>query len=168
MNLVIRSAQPGDMPAVAKIYAHYVATSVATFDETAPDPGYWEQRLAELGERTLPFLVAERDSDILGYSYASPWKPRPAYRHTAEDSVYVAPGLSGQGLGTVLLGALLDGCSRAGVRQVIAVIADGADTGQASVALHRRFGFSDAGTLRAVGFKHERWLDTTLMQRDLT
>jgi L-amino acid N-acyltransferase YncA len=165
MDLVIRRAQASDMPAVAKIYAHYVATSVATFDETAPEPGYWEQRLAA---SSLPFLVAERGSDILGYSYASPWKPRPAYRHTAEDSVYVAPGLSGQGLGTVLLGALLDGCSQAGLRQLIAVIADGAADGAASVALHRRFGFSDAGTLRAVGFKHERWLDTTLMQLDLT
>jgi L-amino acid N-acyltransferase YncA len=156
------------MPAVATIYAHYVATSVATFDETVPEPGYWEQRLADLDEHALPFLVAESGGDIHGYSYAAPWKTRPAYRHTAEDSVYVAPGRSGQGLGTVLLGALLDGCARAGLRQVIAVIADGADTGKASVALHRRFGFVPVGTLHGVGFKHDRWLDTTLMQRDLT
>ena len=168
MSPLIRPALAGDMPAVATIYGHYVHTAVATFDETEPELTFWTERLDSLNSRGLPFLVAESDGEVAGYSFASPWKPRPAYRHTVEDSVYVAPGRSGQGLGTLLLGALLDGCTRAGVRQVIAVIADGAADGKASVALHRRFGFGSVGTLNRVGFKFDRWLDTSLMQRDLT
>jgi L-amino acid N-acyltransferase YncA len=164
MSPLIRPATPGDLPAVADIYAHYVRTAVATFEEIPPEPAYWEQRLADT---RLPFLVAAADGEILGYTFAAAWKPRPAYRHTVEDSVYIAPGALGQGLGTVLLGALLDACVRAEVRQVIAVIADGSGEGRASVALHSRFGFVPVGTLRSVGRKFGRWLDTSLMQRDL-
>jgi L-amino acid N-acyltransferase YncA len=105
------------------------------------------------------------DGHVVGYAYASPWRPKPAYRHTVEDSVYVAPGWSGRGVGSALLGSLLDACARAGVRQVVAVIADtGSD---ASAALHRRFGFARVGRLTAVGHKHGRWVDTVLMQRSL-
>ena len=100
-----------------------------------------------------------------GYAYASPWRPKPAYRYTVEDTVYVSPGYTGRGLGGALLGALLAGCAQAGARQVIAVIADsGSD---ASAALHRRFGFTQAGRLAGVGRKHGRWIDTVLMQREL-
>jgi phosphinothricin acetyltransferase len=102
---------------------------------------------------------------VLGYAYASPWRPRPAYRHTVEDTVYLSPGHTGRGLGRALLSALLAGCEQAGARQVIAVIADSGE--QASVALHGRLGFEPAGRLRRVGYKHGRWLDTVLMQREL-
>ena len=167
------------------MYAHYVATSVATFETDAPPVDYWRQRLDDLTERNLPFLVAVAESDgataasqssaaaaspgpssaVVGYSFASPWRPRPAYRFTAEDSVYVAPGQAGRGIGSALLAALLDRCAEAGVRQVIAVIADtGSD---ASTALHARFGFTHAGRLTNVGRKHGRWIDTALMQRTL-
>ncbi len=161
----IRWAAAADMKPIAEIYAHYVATSVATFEENPPPPAYWQQRLDDLAERNLPFLVAEADGIVTGYSFASPWRPRPAYRYTVEDSVYVAPGLAGRGIGSALLEALLARCAEAGVRQVIAVIADtGSD---ASTALHSRFGFTHAGRLVAVGRKHGRWIDTVLMQRAL-
>jgi L-amino acid N-acyltransferase YncA len=113
----------------------------------------------------LPFLAAEVDGVALGYAYCAQWKPRPAYRHTVEDSVYLAPGATGRGIGGHLLDALLDRCADAGVRQVIAVISD--DDAGASLALHRNRGFADVGRLTSVGFKHGRWLDTLLLQRGL-
>ncbi|HEY2265464.1 MAG TPA: GNAT family N-acetyltransferase, partial [Streptosporangiaceae bacterium] len=131
----------------------------------------WGRRLDELTALNLPFLVAEapdeagRDPAICGFAYASPWRPKPAYRHTVEDTVYLSPGCTGRGIGTALLGALLAGCTTAGARQVIAVIADtGSD---ASAALHRRLGFAEVGKLPQVGFKLGRWVDTVLMQKDL-
>ncbi len=107
--------------------------------------------------------MAESRGEITGYAYASPWRNKPAYRHTAEDSVFVAPGATGRGLGRQLLGGVLDGCGRGATRQLIAVIADTGDP--ASAALHEAFGFTVAGTLSAVGYKHGRWIDTLLMQR---
>jgi L-amino acid N-acyltransferase YncA len=102
---------------------------------------------------------------VCGYAYAGPWRPRPAYRNTVEDSVYVAPGQERRGIGSALLAAVLDTCTAAGIREIIAVIADSGD--QSSVALHSRFGFVLAGRLTGVGHKHGRWLDTVLMQRTL-
>lgn len=144
--------------------------SLVTFEEVPPTTADWQRKLDDLAGRNLPFLVAEQGGTVAGYAYASPWRPRPAYRHTVEDSVYLSPGLTGRGLGRALLGALLAGCEQAGARQVIAVIADiggGAPVSSASVALHQRFGFEPAGRLRQVGRKHGRWIDTVLMQRDL-
>ena len=164
---VVRAAVPADAGPVAAIFAHYVATSVATFEEVAPAAADWRQRLGELGTRNLPFLVAEADrgGSVCGFAYASPWRPKAAYRHTVEDSVYLSPGCTGRGIGSALLGSLLAGCAAAGARQVIAVIADtGSD---ASAALHRRFGFTQAGLLSGVGRKHGRWIDTLLMQKEL-
>lgn len=166
--VAIRPAAARDLEQIGAIYAHYVEASVATFELDPPSHEEWRRRRDNITTRGLPFLVAESGGDVLGYAHAGPWKTRPAYRHTAEDSVYIDPGQVGQGLGTLLLGAVLDASARVGVRQVIAVIADGHGDGKASIALHRRFGFADAGVLRAVGRKHDRWLDTTLMQRDLT
>lgn len=162
----IRAATAADAGAVAGIFAHYVTGSVATFEETPPTALDWEHKLADLREMTLPFLVAEAGAGVVGYAYASPWRPKPAYRHTVEDSVYLAPGWTGKGLGRLLLTTLIAGCARMGARQMIAVIADGGDG--ASAALHRGCGFTDAGRLAAVGFKHGLWVDTVLMQRDLT
>ena len=164
---VVRAAIAADADQVAAIFAHYVASSVATFEEVAPTAARWRRRLGELTSLNLPFLVAEDDADgaVCGFAYASPWRPKPAYRHTVEDTVYLSPGHAGRGIGTALLGGLLSGCAESGVRQVIAVIADtGSD---ASAALHRGLGFTEAGRLSAVGRKHGRWIDTTLMQKSL-
>ncbi|QMU71237.1 GNAT family N-acetyltransferase [Streptacidiphilus sp. P02-A3a] len=162
---VVRPAVAADLDAVAEIYAHYVLHTVATFEESPPAVAAWDRRLDDLAARGLPFLVAEVSGEVVGYAYAAPWRPKPAYRHTVEDSVYLAPGRTGQGLGGALLRRLSAGCARAGVRQLIAVIAD--TGGDASVALHRRLGFTEAGRLTAVGYKHGRWIDTLLMQRTL-
>jgi phosphinothricin acetyltransferase len=164
-DVTIRAVRPADLDAVAGIYAHYVTATVVTFEEVPPTAADWGRRLDDLAGRNLPFLVAEEGGAVAGYAYASPWRPRPAYRHTVEDSVYLSPGQTGRGLGRALLGTLLAGCGPAGARQVIAVIADTGDG--ASVALHRRFGFEPAGRLRQVGRKHGRWIDTILMQREL-
>ena len=187
---VVRAAVPADAEPVAAIFAHYVATSVATFEEVAPTAADWRRRLGELAARNLPFLVAEAGvagggvagggmagdgvagdgvgeggGFVCGFAYASPWRPKSAYRHTVEDTVYLSPGCTGRGIGSVLLGTLLAGCAAAGARQVIAVIADtGSD---ASAALHRRFGFTRAGLLSGVGRKHGLWIDTLLMQKEL-
>ncbi len=164
-ELTVRAAVPADLEPVAAICAHYVTTTVTTFEEVPPAAADWQRRLDDLAGRNLPFLVAEQDGAVCGYAYAGPWRPKPAYRYTVEDTVYVSPARTGRGLGRALLGALLTGCEQAGARQVIAVIADtGSD---ASAALHRRFGFETIGRLRRVGRKHGRWIDTVLMQREL-
>jgi L-amino acid N-acyltransferase YncA len=164
-EFAVRAAVPADMEQVAAICAHYVTTSVATFEEIPPTAADWRHRLDDLAGRNLPFLVAEAGAVVGGYAYAAPWRPKPAYRHTVEDTVYISPEHTGRGLGAALLGALLAECERAGARQVIAVIAD--TGGDASMALHRRFGFAQAGRLSGVGRKHGRWIDTILMQRQL-
>jgi L-amino acid N-acyltransferase YncA len=160
--VTIRPAEPGDAAAVAAIYSHYVETSPATFDEQAPAV---EEVAARIERARLPFLVAEEDGRVQGYAYLAPYKERSAYRFTAECSVYVAAGRRGRGIGRALLERLLAAGAEAGVRQVIAII--GATGGEASIALHRALGFRDAGRLEAVGFKHDRWHDTVLMQRSL-
>ena len=175
----IRPAGHADLKAVADLYTHYVRHSVITFDETPRSAADWERLLRDLTGRGLPFLVAELSGAVAGFAYAAPWRPKPAYRYTVEDTIYLAPDATGQGLGTALLGRLIAEAGRAGKRQMIAVIADtggddsGGDTGggpgsAASTALHRRFGFTDAGRLTAVGHKHGRWVDTVLLQRPLS
>jgi L-amino acid N-acyltransferase YncA len=164
-EFTVRTVVPADLERVAAICAHYVTTTVTTFEEVPPTVADWRRRLDDLADRNLPFLVADQGGTVCGYAYASPWRPKPAYRYTVEDTVYLSPVHTGRGLGRALLGALLTGCEQAGVRQVIAVIADtGSD---ASVALHRRLGFDAAGRLCRVGRKHGRWIDTVLMQREL-
>jgi L-amino acid N-acyltransferase YncA len=162
---IIRTATARDAAAIAAIYAHYVATSPATFDESAPAPGAFAVRIAASSRSGLPFLVAEQEGLILGYGYLAPYRERSAYRHTVEDSVYVAAAARGSGLGRALLDRLLEDGELAGAREVIAVIA--ATGSGASVALHRACGFRDAGRLEAVGLKHGAWHDTILMQRSL-
>jgi phosphinothricin acetyltransferase len=160
-----RPATRDDLRVIAAIYRHYVETSVATFELDPPDADEWSRRFASINQAGLPLLVTERGGEVAGYAYCAAWKTRPAYRATVEDSVYVAPTAVGQGCGTELLRDLLDACGAAGIREVIAVIADTGDP--ASVDLHRRFGFVDAGRLTRVGYKHDRYVDTTLMQRSL-
>jgi L-amino acid N-acyltransferase YncA len=162
----VRAAAGGDLDAIAEIFAHYVTSSVVTFEEIPPTVTQWRQRLERLAASRLPFLVADVSGAVAGYAYASPWRRGPAYRHTVEDSVYLAPGHRGKGLGRLLLDALLAACVAAGVRQVIAVVADTPDP--ASVALHRACGFTDAGRLKEVGHKHGRQIDTVLLQREVS
>jgi phosphinothricin acetyltransferase len=161
----IRPADHADLTAVADIYTHYVRHSVATFDETPRPADDWERLLDGLTARGLPFLVAELSGAVAGYAYAAPWRTKPAYQYTVEDTIYLAPDATGRGLGAALLDLLITETARAGGRQMIAVIADTGST--ASTALHRRHGFTDAGRLTAVGYKHDRWVDTALMQRPL-
>jgi L-amino acid N-acyltransferase YncA len=164
--LTIRPTTPDDLSAIGTIYAHHVHTGVATFELAAPDAAEFRRRLDAITGAGLPFLTAMLDDRIAGYAYCAPWKNRPAYRQTVEDSIYVAPDAVGCGVGGRLLDSLLAECTGAGVREVIAVIVD-AD-GVASLALHRNRGFVDAGRLTSVGFKHGRWLDTLLLQRSLS
>jgi L-amino acid N-acyltransferase YncA len=164
--LRVRPTSPDDLAAISDIYSHHVRTGVATFELTAPDLAEWLRRFDAVISSGLPFLTATFDGEIVGYAYCAPWKTRPAYRHTVEDSVYVAPHAGNRGVGGHLLDALLADCAKVGVREVIAVIVD-AD-GAASLALHRNRGFVDAGRLTSVGYKHGRWLDTLLLQRSVT
>ncbi|MFE3827393.1 GNAT family N-acetyltransferase [Streptomyces sp. NPDC059092] len=163
---VVRPAAPADLDAVAAIHAHYVLHSVITFEEVPPTADDWLRRFQDFASRDDPFLIAEVAGEVAGYAYAGPWRPKAAYRNTVEDTIYLSPGHTGKGRGGALLGALVARCARAGRRRMVAVIAD---TGQdASAALHRRFGFTHAGRLTEVGYKHGRWVDTVLMERDLT
>ena len=164
-DFIVRAAVSADLERVAAICAHYVTTTVTTFEEVPPTTTDWQRRLDDLARRNLPFLVAEENGTVCGYAYASPWRPKPAYRYAVEDTVYVSPAHLGRGLGGALLEALLAACTDAGARQVIAVIVDAGDG--ASFALHHRLGFVPVGRLPRVGRKHGRWLDTVLMQREL-
>jgi phosphinothricin acetyltransferase len=163
--MLVRPARAADLAEVGEIFGWYANTSVSTFEDQPRTAAFWLQHAAELASLELPFLVAESDGRVVGYTYAGPWRRKPAYQTTVEDSVFVAPDRTGLGIGRQLLAELLSACSAAGIRQVIAVIADSA--GDASVALHRACGFTNAGRLTAVGFKHGRWIDTVLMQRSM-
>jgi phosphinothricin acetyltransferase len=162
----IRQAASGDLDAVAAIFGHYVTSSVITFEVTPPSAQDWRRTRDDLAARGLPFLVCECDRQMVGYAYAAPWRSKPAYRHTVESTIYLAPNRTGQGLGRRLLCALQAHCAHAGVGQMIAVIADSGNP--ASIALHHACGFIDAGRLRNAGRKHGRLVDTLLMQHDLT
>jgi len=164
-SILVRDAQEDDMTSIAAIYAHHVLHGLASFEETPPGLDEMLARRQQVRDRGLPYLAAEQGGLILGYSYASSYRPRPAYRHTIEDSVYVAPGHAGQGIGSALLGALIARCEAGPWRQMLAVIGDSGNAG--SIGLHRRFGFEPVGTLRSAGFKLGRWVDTVLMQRSL-
>ena len=153
------------MAAVQPIYAHHVTHGLASFEQVPPTTTELSSRRAATLQLGLPYLVAELDSRVVGYSYASVYRPRPAYRHTVEDSVYVADGWPRQGIGKALLAALIERCEAGPWRQMIAIIGD--SDNQASIALHHDLGFRPIGTLHAVGFKFGRWVDSVLMQRAL-
>jgi L-amino acid N-acyltransferase YncA len=161
----VRAASEADIAAVRDIYAHYVLHSLATFEETPPTLEEMLARRRASVELGLPYLIAEAGGEIVGFAYAAAYRARPAYRFTIEDSVYVADGLSGRGIGAALLGELIASCERGPWRQMLAVVGDSANAG--SIALHRRFGFELMGTLQSVGFKSGRWVDTPILQRAL-
>lgn len=162
---LLRDAQEADMPAIQAIYAHHVLQGIASFEEAAPSPAEMLARRAAVLRAGLPYLAAELDGRLLGYAYATTYRPRSAYRHTIESSVYVAAGQQGRGLGLALMTALIERCEAGPWRQLLAMVGDSGNTG--SLALHRRLGFSTVGTLVGVGFKKGRWVDTVLMQRPL-
>jgi L-amino acid N-acyltransferase YncA len=150
-DAVIGAAGAADLGRVAEIFAHYVTHSVVTFETEPPTVADWQARLDALAGSGLPFLVARAGGEVAGYGYVSPWRPKPAYRHTVEDTVYLAPGATGRGLGRRLLAELLARAGQAGARQMVAVIADAGADSEASIALHRALGFAHAGRLTAVG-----------------
>jgi len=164
-ELLIRPAAAADVAAIAGIYAHAVRCGTASFELEPPDEAEMARRWRAIVEAGYPYLVAQADGAVLGYAYAGPYRARPAYRWSVENSVYVAAEALRRGIGRALLDALIAEAERRGFRQMIAVIGDSAQT--PSIALHRAAGFRLIGTLEAVGFKHGRWLDTVLMQRAL-
>jgi L-amino acid N-acyltransferase YncA len=161
----LRLAEEQDLPAIAEIYGHEVREGTASFELEPPDLGEIAHRLGQVRRLGLPWLVAEIDGRLAGYAYAALYRARPAYRHTVEDSVYLAPWARGRGVGRSLLDAVIGGARTAGAHQMVAVIGDSANLH--SVRLHRACGFLEVGVLREVGFKLDRWLDTVLMQRRL-
>lgn len=164
-GVLIRPAATADIAAIARIYAFAVKHGTATFEIDPPDKDEMARRHAALAEHDYPYLVAERGGSIAGYAYAGTYRARPAYRWSVEDSIYVAPEYYRQGIGSALLRRLIAEAAARDFRQMIAVIGDSAQT--PSIAVHAKAGFVHIGTLRSVGFKHGRWLDTVLMQRPL-
>ncbi len=163
--VVIRDATPEDMAAVQAIYAFYVERTAHSFEEAPPSVEEMRRRRDDIVGRGYPYLVAEEDGEILGYCYVRPFRERTAYRYTIEDSIYVAPFVTGRGIGKALVSAMIERCTAMGYRQMIAVIGDSANAG--SIALHRSLGFRQEGVLRGVGFKFGRWVDVVIMHRTL-
>jgi phosphinothricin acetyltransferase len=164
-GIALRAATAGDAAALAAVYRPHVERGTATFEIEPPDAPEMERRWREVASRGLPYLVAVSNGEVLGYAYASPYRPRAAYRFTLEDSIYLRDGARGRGIGRALLAALIDASERAGARQMIAVIGDSANV--ASIGVHAALGFRHVGVLDKVGNKFSRWLDVILMQRAL-
>ncbi|MGB3744774.1 MAG: N-acetyltransferase family protein [Xanthobacteraceae bacterium] len=163
--IIIRPAAPADIAAITGIYADAVVNGTASFEIEPPDQAEMTRRQAALLNNGYPYLTAEIEGVVAGYAYAGPYRSRPAYKWSVEDSIYVAPQMHRKGIGGLLLRMLVTESEHRGFRQMIAVIGDSAQIG--SIAVHERAGFSHIGTLRSVGFKHGKWLDTVLMQRTL-
>ncbi len=164
-EIEIRDARSADAGAIAAIYGYHVLHGFGTFEEEPPSTAEIEKRLSAVLEAGLPYLLAVAGDVVLGFAYAAPFRPRAAYRHTVEDSVYIAPGVVGRGVGRALLGEVIATCERLGKRQMIAVIGDSGNT--ASIGLHAALGFTRTGVGRSVGFKYGRWVDIVWMQKAL-
>ncbi|MES2172149.1 MAG: N-acetyltransferase family protein [Actinomycetota bacterium] len=165
-EFTIRPAVAEDLPDIREIYNHYVMNSTVTFDEKPMSLKAWRTKFAQVEKAKMPMLVAvSPNGSLLGFAYVYPWKERAAYRFTVEDSIYLGPASTGKGLGKVLMSALIDASKAAGLREIIAVIADqGAD---ASIQMHKNFGFKEVGRMGKVGFKFDRWLGTVMLQKSL-
>jgi L-amino acid N-acyltransferase YncA len=163
--MLIRPAELHDIPAITRTYAHAVLHGTASFEIEPPDEPEMTRRFEALRAGGFPYLAVENDGAVVGYAYAGPYRPRPAYRFTVEDSVYIAPEAHARGIGRALLERLLTESEGRGYRQMIAVIGDSANA--SSIRLHESAGFRHVGTFAAVGFKFGRWLDSVLMQKDL-
>lgn len=165
LALSIRDAVDEDLPQIQAIYSHHVLNGLASFEETPPGLTEMTGRFEVTLARNLPYLVAESEGRIAGYAYAGAYRPRPAYRFTLENSVYVAPDAQGKGAGSALLTELLQRCTALGYRQVVAVIGDSEN--HPSIRLHEKHGFRRAGELKSIGFKFGHWVDSVIMQREI-
>ena len=163
--ILIRPSTADDLLAVTAIYGWHVRHGTGTFEIEPPTADDMVRRRDDVLGKGLPFLVIEAGGELCGFAYANQFRPRPAYRFCLEDSIYLAPGRAGHGLGKLLLLELLARCEAAGARQMLAVIGDSENAG--SIGLHRSLGFAHTGTMRAAGRKFERWLDVVVMQRSL-
>ena len=162
---LIRPSRDEDVAAITAIYAHHVLHGTGTFETEPPTAGDMASRRADVLSKNLPYLVAEREGKLLGFAYCNWFKPRPAYRYSAEDSIYIADEARGQGLGASLLAALEQAAEAVGVRKLIAVIGDSANLG--SVGVHRKQGFSHVGVIKDCGWKFDAWRDIVLMEKVL-
>jgi L-amino acid N-acyltransferase YncA len=163
--LMIRPSTDADLAAITAIYAHHVLTGTGTFEVDPPSLDDMRGRRADVLSKGLPWLVAIEDEAVIGYAYCNWFKPRPAYRFSAEDSIYLSPEAAGKGMGRTLLTELMAQAQRAGVRKLIAVIGDSANAG--SIAVHASAGFQPVGVLKSCGWKFEKWLDVVLMDKFL-
>jgi phosphinothricin acetyltransferase len=162
----LRQASDRDVPHMLEIYNHYVANSTVTFDEDALTLKEMRRKFHDVERLAFPWVVAVSPTGmILGYAYVTPWKAKAAYRYTVEDSIYLSPAATGKGVGKALMARMLDDARAAGIKEVIAVIAD--RNAEASIAMHENFGFKKIGEMGKVGFKFGRWLGTVLMQKSL-
>jgi phosphinothricin acetyltransferase len=161
----IRPSQDADVPAITAIYGHHVLHGTGTFETTPPTEADMGARRADVLAKGLPYLVAEEQGRVLGFAYCQWFKPRPAYRFSAEDSIYLHPDAAGKGLGKELLGTLAAQAEAAGIRKLIAVIGDSANAG--SIGVHRSLGFTPVGSFKSCGWKFGRWLDIVLMEKSL-
>lgn len=164
-GVTLRPVRLADAPDLAAIYGHYCLHGLGTFEEVAPTAETMADRVAAILDHDLPYLVAEEAGQVVAYAYASVFRPRTGYRFSVEDSVYVAPGRSGQGLGKTVLAPVIAACEARGLRQMFAVIGDSGNIG--SIALHRSLGFTHQGVGRSLGYKRGRWVDIVFMQRAL-
>lgn len=164
-TLTVRAVRPADLPAITAIYAHAVISGTASYEYDPPSLAEMTARHDAIVSANYPYIVAtDATGAILGYAYAGPFRTRPAYRFTVEDSIYIAPDAQGRGTGRTLLSRLIEQCEASNYRQIIAVIGDG-DVNQASIKLHTSLGFTHAGRITGSGYKHDHWCDTLLMQR---
>ena len=161
--IFIRASRDADVDAISTIYAHHVLHGTGTFETEPPAAADMAARRADVLAKNLPYLVAEQDGRVVGFAYCNWFKPRPAYRYSAEDSIYIADEARGQGLGAQLLTALVQAAEAAGVRKLIAVIGDSANAG--SVGVHRKQGFSHVGVIKDCGWKFGEWRDIVLMEK---
>jgi phosphinothricin acetyltransferase len=165
MTTLIRPSQASDVRRLTAIYAHHVVHGSGSFELIAPDENEMVRRRTAVLDNGQPFLVAEVDGAVMGYAYANLFRPRPAYRYLVENSVYIDHAAQRLSLGRALMAELIQRCEAQGARQMIAVIGDSANLG--SIRLHQSLGFEQVGLIRSSGWKHQRWLDTVMMQRPL-
>jgi L-amino acid N-acyltransferase YncA len=163
--LIIRPSTEADLPAITAIYGHHVLTGTGTFEVDPPGLDDMRGRRADVLSKGLPWLVAVESEAVVGFAYCNWFKPRPAYRFSAEDSIYMSPQAAGRGIGRTLLAELMAQAQRAGVRKLIAVIGDSANTG--SIAVHKNAGFQSVGVLKSCGWKFDKWLDVVMMDKAL-
>ena len=164
-DISIRNVDDSDMAAIQKIYAHHVLHGLASWEETPPDEAEIRRRCDAITVDGFPYIVALSEGEILGYAYASKYRPRPAYRHTVENTIYVKDGAHRRGIGRKLLAELITRCTDMGLRRMVAIIGDSANSG--SIGLHESAHFEHVGTIPSCGFKNGQWLDQVIMQRSL-